>query len=297
MSNNPLARRTFLRTLALAGGAYAAAPLWAADPEGLKEPIYRVSKAEGGLASGGDQHPLDPALDMAREFLVRSQRDITDYTCTMIKRERIKGTLTPYEYVHAKIRNRKMEGEQLKVPLSVYLYFLKPDDVKGREVIWVEAKNNGKMRAHESRDTIKGKLLPSVWLDPLGPIAMHNQLHPIMDIGIENLIEKLIEKGEKDRAHGECEVEWVKGVKLNGQMCTVLNVRHPIQRPHFEFHIAQIFIHDELQVPVRYAAYHWPTDSKDKTGPVIEEYTHVDIKVNVGLTDADFDPENPNYAF
>jgi hypothetical protein len=48
---------------------------------------------------------------------------------------------------------------------------------------------------------------------------------------------------------------------------------------------------------VRYAAYHWPQTQDDKIGPVIEEYTYLDLKINVGLTDADFDPENPNYNF
>jgi hypothetical protein len=129
---------------------------------------------------------------------------------------------------------------------------------------------------------------------------MKGNLHPITDIGIENLIDKLIERGTRERAHGDssdCEVEFIKGAKLNGRLCTVLEVRHPVKKAHFEFFKAQIFIDDEFQVPIRYAAYHWPTDANDKTGPVLEEYTYINLKLNVGLTDADFDSENPNYAF
>lgn len=290
-----MARREFLRSLALAGGSLAALPLRAEEPSGLREPIFRVAKGEQAAVKA---HPLDPALDLARESLIRSQRDVADYTATVIKRERIKGVLGEYEYAFTKIRNRKMDGDKLVVPLSAYMKFLKPKAIEGREVIWVEGQNNGKMRAHEGG--LKGRLLPTVWLDPNGPIAMNGQLHPITDIGIENLILKLIERGTREREHGdarECEVDFIKGAKLNGRLCTVLEVRHPVQRPHFEFFKAQIFIDDEHQLPIRYAAYHWPTDPNDKTGPVLEEYTYIDLKLNQNLSEADFDPNNPNYNF
>lgn len=297
---NALARRSFLKTALYAGGALVAAPLFAAEgPEGLKEPVFRVSKIPNEALppeGGADQHPLDPALAIAHEALDRIQKTVDDYTCTIIKRERIKGVLGNHEFMSAKIRNRKLNADgTLEQGLSVYLNFLKPDSVKGREVIWVEGKNNGKMRAHEGG--LKGRILPSVWLDPDGPIAMNGQLHPIYDIGIENLITQLIVKGERDRKHGECEVKFTEGVKINGRVNTLLEVRHPVQRPHFEFHLAQIFIDNELNLPVRYAAYHWPTDPNDKNGPVLEEYTYVDMKLNQGLTDVDFDSENPNYNF
>jgi len=37
------------------------------------------------------------------------------------------------------------------------------------------------------------------------------------------------------------------GAKINGRGCTLLKVIHPVQRPHFEFNKAEIFIDDELK--------------------------------------------------
>lgn len=294
MIQNPFARRDFLRALVVGGVSAATTSLFA--DEALKEPVFRVSKATSDVAARGvPQHPLDPALELARECLVRIQRDVTDYSCLIIKRERIKGTLGENEFMRAKIRNRKVVDGRMTSPLSVYMKFVQPKGIEGREVLWVEGQNNNKLRAHEGG--FLGSKLPSVWLDINGALAMRGQLHPISDIGIENLILKLIEKGEIDRAHEECEVTFTKNAKLNKRSCTVLTVRHPVQREHFEFHIAQIFIDDELGLPVRYAAYHWPTSAEDKMGPVLEEYTYLDLKVNIGLTDSDFDSENPNYNF
>jgi hypothetical protein len=288
-----LARRAFLRKLVFAGGALAASPLWSEEPgAGLREPVHRVAKAENSVA-GAPEHPLDPALATAQNSLDLIRSTVTDYTATVIKRERIKGVLGDYEYMFTKIRNRKLEGDQIKTPLSVYLKFLKPKSCEGREVVWVEGQNNNKLRAHEG-----GIIpLPAVWLDPDGALAMRGNLHPIYHIGIENLVVKLIEKGNVVRKLGpeNCEVWTTKGAKVNNRVCTVINVRHPEQKPAYEFNLAQIFIDDELQVPIRYAAFHWPTSPEEKTGAVLEEYTYINLKLNVGLQDVDFDINNPNY--
>jgi hypothetical protein len=297
MHSNPLGRRHFLRGLALSGTSLLVSRALGQERSDLKEPVFRVAKAANstGEPASPNAHPLDPALEIAQDALTRIQRDLIDYTATIVKRERIKGQLGNYEYMFAKIRNRKVVDGRIKTPLSVYLRFLKPEDIKGREVVWVEGANGNKMRAHEGG--LLGRTLPSVWLDPHGALAMRGQLHPITEIGIENLIVELIKRGEREKQYGECEVTFQKGAKINGRPCTVLSVRHPEPREYFEFHLAQIFIDDEYNLPVRYAAFHWPTRKDDQTGPVLEEYTYLDLKINVGLTDADFDSENPNYNF
>lgn len=252
--------------------------------EDLQEPVFRVANASLTPASA-NAHPLDPALKIAYEGLERIRTHVADYSCTLVKQERVDGVLNPEEYMYAEIRNRKQVEDKLATPFGVYLHFLKPTSVKGREVIWVEGANSGKMVAHEGGNL---RLVPSIWLRPDGPIAMHGNLYPITDIGIETLIAKLIEKGERDRKRDECEVEFIKGAKINGRTCTVLQVKHPTQRPWFDFHIAQVFIDDELQLPVRYAAYTWPSEPGGKP-ELLEAYTYLNLKLNIGLTEEDFD--------
>jgi hypothetical protein len=126
---------------------------------------------------------------------------------------------------------------------------------------------------------------------------MANNLYPITDIGLENLVVKLIERAEREKkVGGECEVQFMKNAKINGRVCTLIQVKHPVKRPEFDFNLAQIFVDDELQIPIRYAAYGWP--EKPGGQPVVlEEYTYLNLKINPGLTDEDFSPENPNYRF
>ena len=76
----------------------------------------------------------------------------------------------------------------------------------------------------------------------------------------------------------------------------MLQVKHPQQDPKYDFYIAQIFIDDDLNLPIRYAAYGWPQTAKERP-PVLEEYTYLNLKLNVGLTDEDFNPQNKSYGF
>lgn len=297
MKRTNIARRTFLGAAFCAGSLGLGALCAAQEPrprDQLKEPVFRVGKTGGAADQKQEQqHPLDPALKIAYEGLESIRKNIRDYTATLVKRERINGTLTDQEFIFAKIRNRKIENDAVVVPLGIYMKFLKPKNIEGREVIWVEGKNNGKLVAHEVpglRNVIRARL------DPNGFMAMKGNRYPITEAGTENLIVRLIEKGERDRKRDECEVQFFKGAKINGRVCTLLQVSHPVKREYFDFHVAQIFIDDELNVPLRYAAYVWPTTPGGK--PVLEEeYTYMDMKVNVGLTDDDFNPDNPGYKF
>ncbi|RIK80363.1 MAG: hypothetical protein DCC68_11060 [Planctomycetota bacterium] len=231
------------------------------------------------------EHPLTPVLKLAHEGLDRMDRTIADYECLMVKRERIDGKLGEHQYVHAKVRNK---------PFSIYMYFLAPDAVKGREAIYVDGQNDGKLIGHDSG--FKGRLLKRVYLDPTSPLVMANQRYPITKAGIRNLTQELVTVGEHDKQFGECDVKFFKGAKVQDRVCTCIQVVHPVPRKNFRFHLARIYIDDEHQIPIRYESYDWP--QKEGGQPVLlEEYTYTKLKLNVGLKDSDFDPDNPNYNF
>jgi hypothetical protein len=221
------------------------------------------------------------------------ENNVNDYTAKLVKRERIGEELGDYEYMFAKFRNRKLQNGQIVVPFSVYLGFLKPSTIKGREVLYVEGQNQGRMLAHEGG---MKRMLGTHVLEPTGWLAMQGQRYPITDIGIANLTSKLIERAERDKQVGECSVKFFEGAKVSQRDCTVVQVEHPEQKAPYDFHIAQVFIDNEYRLPVRYAAYAWPKVPGGEP-ELIEEYTYQEISFNVGLTDKDFDVNNPEYAF
>jgi hypothetical protein len=290
---NQVDRRRFLTISAALGGATVLSSSLLAQPPkaAITEPVFRSAKLEA--VGAGAAHPLDPAIQFAFDTLKYVQENVVDYTAIMIKRERIDGVLGDHEFMGVKVRNRKTRNGVIVTPFSVYMTFLKPAEIKGREVIYVENQNRGHIVAHEGG--VKGKFLPTMELDPKGMIAMRNQRYPITDVGIENLCVKLIEKGQRDRAHAECVVE-TKSVKNGDRPATLISAMHPVERPHFDFHRAEIYVDDQLKVPVRYAAYVWPK-SPGGEPELLEEYIYQNIKMNVGLKDIDFDRKNPKYKF
>ena len=83
---------------------------------------------------------------------------------------------------------------------------------------------------------------------------------------------------------------------IDKNACTMVQVIHPVKRPHFEFHRARVYFDKKLNLPIRYVSWSWPVEEGGQ--PVLEEeYTYTRVKVNVALTDRDFDPDNTEYNF
>jgi len=312
----------WLRGIAIAVGtmACASAPLVAQVPQApqrpaarpgrdqLPQPVYRVAQqlqepatvaANTNTPGGGfvpspqqdaaplqqQEHPLVPALQRAYSAMNHIRADIKDYSCTMIKRERIDGKLNEPEFMHVRIRHE---------PFSVYMYFLGPERLRGQEALYVANKNNGNLMGHAGSGL--RKVAGTVSLPPTGILAMAGQRYPITEIGFANLTKRLIEVAEHDKNFGECEVKFYQGAKINKRSATCIQVVHPVPRKEFKFNKALVFVDDELNIPVRYEAYDWP-DRPGGPPLLLEEYTYTDVKINNGYTDADFDDKNPQYHF
>ena len=237
-------------------------------------------------------HPLDPVLTLARKHALAFEEEVVDYTAVLTKRERIYGKLGEEQKVQLKIRNPRRQGEGINQGLCVYLRFIEPRNVEGREVIWCDGVRQGKLVAHEG-----GWLnLTRVELAPSGTLAMMGNKYPITQIGMGKLFAKLIEKGERDRVASDCQVD-IRGDQLLDEVrCTLVEVRHPRPSPSLDFHLARIYLDEARHLPLKYEAYLWPT-KEGEAPPLEEQYIYSRVKLNVGLTDQDFDPDHSGYQF
>lgn len=243
------------------------------------------------------EDPLRESLRIAYDGQARMQKSIQDYICTLTRRERVDGRLMGYETMFVKVRHQQKQGGRIVEPFSVYVRFISPDRVKGREVIYVEGRNDGRLIVRNGGtrfEHVTTSLLPD------SPVAMQHTRYPITEIGMLNLARRLIENGERVANDKACRVKLVRGAKINGRPSTVIQVAHTTRRSELSadlnFKTVRIMIDDELGLPVHYSAYDWP--EKEGGLPVLlEEYTYTDVKLNVGLTDLDFDHRNEAYQF
>ena len=231
------------------------------------------------------EHPWMPALRSAQQEQAMIDRDVHDYLATIVSRERIGGKLEEYHSIFVKVRHQ---------PLSIYVYVLTPESHAGEEAIYVEGRNDGNLLGHATG--IAGRVVGTVALDPRGSTALNGHRHPITELGIRHLCERLIALGNNDVQFAESQVRFLSGLKLNDRRCTGVEVIHPVPRTNFQFHRLRLFVDEQLRLPVRYEQYDWP-QQPGGAPELVEEYNFMNVRTNNGFTDADFDPRNPRYGF
>jgi hypothetical protein len=225
----------------------------------------------------GDEHPLQPVLRALKLSQEEIDRNIHDYSCTLKKRERVDGELGDYQFIFMKVMHQ---------PFSVYMSFIKP--YAGREIVYVDGQNDGKMLVLEAGFT---RMLGKIPLDPNGSRAMNGQRHPITDVGMRNLTAKLMKMWGAELQFAECDVTATPGKKVEGRPATLVQVVHPKPHPQFKFQATRLYLDDELKVPIHFDAFTWPTQEGGQPQPE-ESYTYSNLKINNGFTARDFDPNN-----
>ena len=236
---------------------------------------------------------IRPVLNYARQTLKYVDNTVRDYECMLVRRERIDGVLSGYQHLQMKIRHEQQHDDQARIPFAVYLKFLGPARYQGREVLFVHGENDGSMIARRGGSQLANMTLK---LNPEGSLAMQSNRYPVTEVGLRNLIVKLIEVMENDHGLEGCEVRFFKNSKINSRPCTHIQVSYPQQREGLRFQRADVYIDHKLKLPICFASYYWP-NKPGEDPQLLEEYVYSDLQLNVGLTDEDFNPRNPAYRF
>jgi hypothetical protein len=235
-----------------------------------------------------EEHPLMPVLRWAERERPNIAA-IRDYTAIMDKQENIGGEVQEAQVLEVKVRHE---------PFSVYIRFRYPPRMNGQQAIFVRGQNDDRVIGHGvGLERIAG----TQFLEPTSFWAMRGQKYPITEMGLLNLVDKLLEVGHRDvQLPGEVDVRYFEDVRFgsgdSARICTVIRVTHRTRHPQHMFHIAQIFVDKELNLPIRYESYDWPR-REGESPQLIEVYTYRNLRLNVGLTDLDFDHKNPAYNF
>jgi len=211
--------------------------------------------------------------------LLRAMHDkcmsLTQFTQTFSKMERLGGKLSAKEVIFLKYRCK---------PLSIYLKWI-GDVHKGREVIYVKGKNDGKAVLHE----YVGPLNVLMKADPNGAEARKRSRRPLTQAGIRNSADALYKLSEAAAKKHDMRLYYMGEEQVNGSPAHLL-VRLLPKRPEYVVYLTLIYIDKKTLMPVKVVGYDW-----DYTLSWL--YESRDIKPNVTLTDKDFDPKNSEYDY
>lgn len=247
----------------------------------LAQAGYGQATPSKEAAGGTGEHPLKAAIKLAAQAR-DAAKELKEYRVLFSKREMVRGQMFASQ----------MEMKFRAEPLGVYLRFVNPEHA-GREVIYVEGRNNGQMLAHE---TGLKALVGTVALDPQGEMALAEARYPITRIGMANLAAGVVAQWERESTFGECDVKYYPEAKLGERPVLVIESSHPTPRNQFRFAMTRLWIDKETKLPVRCQQYEFsPTPGGQPV--LVEDYTYTNVESDVRLTEADFDPRNPAYQF
>lgn len=253
----------------------------------------RYETLRAALDDSAADEPLAAPLRLVHGSYEHLLSEVNDLACTFVKRERIDGKLRAYEWGHGKVRLRKLEDGKLVTPLAVYVKFEGPASIKGRELLYVEGENDGRFIATRGGTGSLAGLTKK--LELLGDRVREDSLRPVTEFGVEPIAREFLEFGiDELRSGGRPRIKLARDAKINGRPCAFIEVLR--RRRVSDVQMARVYIDRGLRVPVRFEEYHWP-DQPGADPVLVGEYTYLKVRLNVGLTDRDFDPDNPDYNF
>jgi len=230
--------------------------------------------------------PDAPTLDAAsadasqlRQHIYAMEQAYTsvqDYTATFYKQERVKGRLLPAETMQFKFRK----------PFGVYLRWT--GSLEGREALYVRDWNEDKIRAHQGSFPDM-----TVNLRPDASLAMRGNRHPITQLGFGEIIKLMVRDARLSEVRPQDGVQYIDHGEstVHGARSRCLEAVTPPRNysPYYATR-AKICFNVKTRMPTRITVW-------NDEDVMIEDYGFEDVHLNVGLTDADFDPANPAYNF
>ncbi|MCI0457325.1 MAG: DUF1571 domain-containing protein [Gemmataceae bacterium] len=219
------------------------------------------------------QSPLDAPLRLLNEGRQTYQR-VTDYTCTLISQERVRGKLLPENVISFYFRNQ---------PYSVYMKWIGPKDMVGQEVAYVHGRNKNQMRVYAGHIAL-GKVRGWMPIAPNDPKVLEHSNHIITEAGIANLMEQLARSWEAERRLGKTQVQMAEYEYAQRRCTRVESVRSERAQGVYCYR-SVVYFDKETRLPIRMENYDWPRPGGPPQGELMECFSYINLRFNVGLND------------
>jgi hypothetical protein len=126
-------------------------------------------------------------------------------------------------------------------------------------------------------------------LDPQGRMAMQRNRHYLQHSGMEKIMHLIESNAQLAREKGLDAIQYIGEDRLDERDVWMVEGRFP-KNQGFCAHRVIVSIDKSMALPVSVTIFDWSEG-------LVEEYVFRDLKINVGFTENDFDPGNPDYYF
>lgn len=202
---------------------------------------------------------------------------VNDYSGHVVHQDRIKGKLTGDQTAEIRVKAK---------PSSVSLKYVAPSTLIGKELVFVNGRNAGKLRMKPAGSFGPGGFL-SVELGDSRATA--NTRHTATEFGIAPMIEMLDKQLTiEQRLRNAVQVS-VADYAYAGRQVTRYEVYTDRAHALRYAYRTVVFVDKETKLPIRLEAYDQPTVGGSPTGELMESYSYVNLKFNQGIGDSVFE--------
>ena len=214
---------------------------------------------------------------------------VQDYSAHLCKQEVVRDELLDEQSVLLKCRQK---------PLSIYMRWLSGE--KGREVIYVEGKNHGKMIAHDGGWKAR---IPEFKMSPDCKLAMLDARYPATAAGLVFLIDRMLQIHEQDLLSSNFDSCVINEQEFDGRACLQFTTKYTSRDTSPTYRKSITLIDREWNVPLQTQHFEWPSresqsdeDELDRA-TLIESYSFHDLELHEKFSESTFDPSNADYNF
>jgi outer membrane lipoprotein-sorting protein len=192
---------------------------------------------------------------------------VHDYTCLYEKQERA--------IDHGAVQTIRMS---FRKPLDVRLEWLDDTGKVDQVAVYRQGNNDGKVIV--KRRGLVGSIAGTLRLDPHGTLALQDSRHPITQVGLGHIIDRVSQDLRNERVISQPPVEET----IDGRACDRLQLDAPEGTALFGIEGARgavVWIDRVLQLPTK-------IEILDSARDMIERHRFRDVRLNPGLADAVF---------
>src|SRR5262249_19637125 len=130
-------------------------------------------------------------------------------------------------------------------------------------------------------------------------ISRGESRHTVAEAGLKYLVEEFCKSWEAEMPLGIAQVTIQDGeVKIHldkediVRQCRVITTTHDLKdrgRKEIRYYRSQVYLDKETGMLFRAQNFDWPRSEGDMQGFLVEDYTYLNMRTNIGLTNKDFE--------
>ncbi len=203
---------------------------------------------------------------------------LRDYTCHLIRQERVGGKLLAEQVCELRVRTQ---------PLSVDVRVTAPKEVSGQETSYLSAKSTSKVRFKAARE--EGIKYGFVTLPADDPKVLAATRHPAAETGMAAVLDRLERAVATEKRLNHPVQVLTAEYTFAGRPVTRYELFAEQPHPNRYAYRCVLYVDKETKLPARFEAYDQPKPGGPTGGELLEVQSFVGLKTNTGLGESAFE--------